>query len=60
MSAASCIAVVSSPWTVPSQRRGLTEHIILILLIIGVLAYAIDRLLYWFQLQLFPYQTRQE
>ena len=43
-----------------SQRRGMTEHIILILLIIGVLAYAIDRLLYWFQLQLFPYQARQE
>ena len=43
-----------------SQRRGMTEHIILILLIIGVLAYVIDRLLYWFQLQLFPYLARQE
>jgi ABC-type nitrate/sulfonate/bicarbonate transport system permease component len=43
-----------------SQRRGLTEHIILILLIIGVLAYAIDRLLYWFQVQLFPFQARAE
>ena len=42
-----------------SQRRGLTEHIILILVIIGVLAYAIDRLLYWFQVQLFPYQAPQ-
>jgi NitT/TauT family transport system permease protein len=41
-----------------SQRRGLTEHIILILMIIGLLAYAIDRLLYWFQAQLFPYLTR--
>ena len=43
-----------------SQRRGMNEHIILILLIIGVLAYAIDRLLYWFQLQLVPYVARQE
>jgi ABC-type nitrate/sulfonate/bicarbonate transport system permease component len=38
-----------------SQRRGLTEHIILILMIIGLLAYAIDRLLLWFQSHLFPY-----
>lgn len=43
-----------------SQRRGLTEHIILILMIIGLLAYAIDRLLYWFQTHLFPYLTRAE
>lgn len=43
-----------------SQRRGLTEHIILILMIIGLLAYAIDRLLYWFQAQLFPYLARTE
>jgi ABC-type nitrate/sulfonate/bicarbonate transport system permease component len=43
-----------------SQRRGMTEHIILILVIIGVLAWAIDRLLYWFQVQLFPYQSRSE
>ena len=43
-----------------SQRRGLTEHIILILMIIGLLAYAIDRLLYWFQSQLFPYLARTE
>ena len=43
-----------------SQRRGLTEHIILILMIIGLLAYAIDRLLYWFQAQLFPYLARAE
>jgi len=43
-----------------SQRRGLTEHIILILMIIGVLAYGIDRLLYWFQLRLFPYLVRSE
>jgi len=43
-----------------SQRRGLTEHIILILMIIGLLAYAIDRLLLWFQAQLFPYLQRGE
>jgi ABC-type nitrate/sulfonate/bicarbonate transport system permease component len=43
-----------------SQRRGLTEHIILILLIIGALAYGIDRLLLWFQVRLFPYLARPE
>jgi len=43
-----------------SQRRGLTEHIILILMIIGLLAFAIDRLLLWFQSQLFPYLQRSE
>jgi len=43
-----------------SQRRGLSEHIILILLIIGTLAYAIDRLLYWFQRGLFPYRAEHE
>ena len=43
-----------------SQRRGLTEHIILILMIIGLLAYAIDRLLLWFQNHLFPYLQRAE
>jgi ABC-type nitrate/sulfonate/bicarbonate transport system permease component len=43
-----------------SQRRGLSEHIILILLIIGLLAYGIDRVLYWFQRGLFPYRTDEE
>ena len=43
-----------------SQRRGLSEHIILILLIIGVLAYGIDRLLFWFQRGLFPYRAGWE
>ncbi|MFH0901738.1 MAG: ABC transporter permease subunit, partial [Pseudomonadota bacterium] len=38
-----------------SQRRGLAEHIFLILLVIGILAYGIDRLLAWFQRGLFPY-----
>jgi len=40
-----------------SQRRGLTEHIILILVVIGLLAYGIDRLLYFFQRGLFPYRS---
>jgi NitT/TauT family transport system permease protein len=40
-----------------SQRRGLSEHIILILIIIGFLAYGIDRLLYFFQRGLFPHRA---
>jgi NitT/TauT family transport system permease protein len=43
-----------------SQRRGLSEHIILILIIIGLLAFGIDRLLFWFQRGLFPYRTVEE
>ena len=43
-----------------SQRRGLSEHIILILLIIGLLAFGIDRLLFWFQRGLFPYRVVEE
>jgi ABC-type nitrate/sulfonate/bicarbonate transport system permease component len=43
-----------------SQRRGLSEHIILILLIIGALAYGIDRVLFWFQRGLFPYRVIEE
>jgi ABC-type nitrate/sulfonate/bicarbonate transport system permease component len=43
-----------------SQRRGLSEHIILILIIIGLLAYGIDRVLYWFQRGLFPYRIAQD
>ncbi len=39
-----------------SQRRGLTEHIILILLIIGALAWAIDKTLVVMQRGLFPYR----
>src|ERR1043166_2123222 len=38
-----------------SQRRGLSEHIVLILIIIGLLAYGIDRLLVWFQRGGFPF-----
>lgn len=40
-----------------SQRRGMSEHIILILLIIGVLAFSIDRFLLWMQRGLFPYRA---
>lgn len=43
-----------------SQRRGLTEHIILILVVIGLLAFGIDRLLFWFQRGLFPYRREVE
>jgi ABC-type nitrate/sulfonate/bicarbonate transport system permease component len=43
-----------------SQRRGMAEHIILILVIIGALAYGIDRLLLWFERGLFPYRGAKE
>ena len=43
-----------------SQRRGLSEHIILILLIIGLLAYAIDRVLFWFERGLFPHRLVED
>ena len=43
-----------------SQRRGQSAHIILILMIIGLLAYGIDRLLFWFQRGLFPYRVVEE
>jgi ABC-type nitrate/sulfonate/bicarbonate transport system permease component len=43
-----------------SQRRGLSEHIILILIIIGLLAYGIDRVLFWFQRGLFPFRAYEE
>jgi len=43
-----------------SQRRGLSEHIILILMVIGLLAFAIDRLLYFLQRGLFPYRPADE
>jgi NitT/TauT family transport system permease protein len=39
-----------------SQRRGMSEHIILILLVIAGLAFGIDRFLYWIQRGLFPYR----
>src|SRR3954465_2184663 len=43
-----------------SQRRGMSEHIILILMIIGVLAYGIDRVLFFFQRGLFPYRQVED
>jgi len=43
-----------------SQRRGLSEHIILILIVIGLLAFGIDRLLFWVERGLFPYRTVEE
>jgi ABC-type nitrate/sulfonate/bicarbonate transport system permease component len=42
-----------------SQRRGLSEHIILILMVIGLMAFAIDRLLFFFQRGLFPYRRAE-
>jgi NitT/TauT family transport system permease protein len=43
-----------------SQRRGLTEHIFAILILIGLLAWGIDRLLLFFERGLFPYRQVQE
>jgi NitT/TauT family transport system permease protein len=43
-----------------SQRRGLTEHIFAILILIGLLAYGIDRILFWFERGLFPYRVSSE
>jgi ABC-type nitrate/sulfonate/bicarbonate transport system permease component len=39
-----------------SQRQGPRTHIILIILIIPVVALAIDQLLFWIQRQLFPFR----
>lgn len=43
-----------------SQRRGLSEHIILILIVIGLLAFAIDQSLQWFQRGIFPYRSKRK
>ena len=43
-----------------SQRRALTEHIFAILILIGLLAWGIDRLLLFFERGLFPYRQVQE
>ncbi|PWT83376.1 MAG: hypothetical protein C5B57_06910 [Blastocatellia bacterium] len=43
-----------------SQRRALSEHIILILIIIGLLAFGIDRFLFWLQRGLFPYRVIED
>lgn len=39
-----------------SQRRGPREHVILVLLIIPIVALAIDRSLFWVQRELFPHR----
>lgn len=41
---------------ITSQRRGPREHILLVLLIIPVVALAVDRLLFWVQRELFPHR----
>lgn len=43
-----------------SQRRGPREHILLVLMLIPLVALAIDRVLFWIQRELFPhkYNTR--
>ncbi|MBP7933365.1 MAG: ABC transporter permease [Phycisphaerae bacterium] len=41
---------------ITSQRRGPKEHILLVLMIIPVVALAIDRILYWAQRELFPHR----
>jgi ABC-type nitrate/sulfonate/bicarbonate transport system permease component len=41
------------------QRRGHTAHIFLVLVIIGLLAWAIDQVLAFFQRGLFPYRTEE-
>jgi taurine transport system permease protein len=43
-----------------SQRRGYNEHILLILIVIGLLAYGIDRGLAFLQRGLFPYRKAAE
>lgn len=42
-----------------SQRQGPREHIYVILILIGLIAYGIDRLLFFFQLGLFPYRSEK-
>lgn len=39
-----------------SQRRGQKEHILLVLMIIPLVALAIDRILFWIQRELFPHR----
>jgi NitT/TauT family transport system permease protein len=39
-----------------SQRRGPREHILLVLMIIPLVAMAIDRVLFWIQRELFPHR----
>jgi ABC-type nitrate/sulfonate/bicarbonate transport system permease component len=39
-----------------SLKRGLQSHIILVLLLIPIVAFGIDRILFWIQCELFPYR----
>lgn len=39
-----------------SMKRGLREHVVLVLLIVPVLAWLIDRMLFWIQRELFPHR----
>ena len=39
-----------------SQRRAINEHVYLILIVIALLAFAIDRSIYWCQKRWFPYR----
>lgn len=41
---------------ITSQRRGPKEHILLVLMIIPLVAMAIDRVLFWIQRELFPHR----
>jgi ABC-type nitrate/sulfonate/bicarbonate transport system permease component len=43
-----------------SQRRGMSDHIILILVIIGLIAFGIDRFLLFIQRGLFPHRTEAD
>jgi ABC-type nitrate/sulfonate/bicarbonate transport system permease component len=43
-----------------SQRRGPREHIYLVLLVISLLAFTIDRILWYAQKKLFPYKFVDE
>ncbi len=43
-----------------AQRRGMRTYILLVLMIIPLIALAVDRLLYWIQRQLFPYYYGSE
>lgn len=41
---------------ITSQRRGMKEHILLVLMIIPLVAISLDRILFWIQRELFPYR----
>lgn len=43
-----------------AQRRGMRTYILLVLMIIPLIALAVDRFLYWVQRQLFPYYYGSE